>query len=96
MMVLYIVWWDRSYGKVEKTTRCRKWRWNPNLNAKSWKNDFYQRTFKSDPSPKKISKPKVKCIVTSNEKLKNHVNDFQARKNDKRVQKSGKKGQKSL
>jgi hypothetical protein len=24
------------------------------------KNDFYQRTFKSDPSPKKFTKPKTK------------------------------------
>jgi hypothetical protein len=24
------------------------------------KNDFYQRTFKSDPSPKKVTKPKEK------------------------------------
>jgi hypothetical protein len=68
-----VLQWDRSYGKEEKTMRCRKWRWNPNLYEKSWKNDFYQRTFKSGPSPKKIPNQKVQCIVTSNEKLKNHI-----------------------
>jgi hypothetical protein len=25
--------WVLSYGKVIKTTRYKKWRWNPNLNA---------------------------------------------------------------
>jgi hypothetical protein len=37
------------------------------------KNDFYQRTFKSDPSPKKLPNQKEKCIVTSNKKLKNQI-----------------------
>jgi len=59
--------------EVESLLKCKKWRWNPKLNAKSWKNDFYQRIFKSGPSLKKFSKTKVKCIITSNEKLKNHV-----------------------
>jgi hypothetical protein len=27
---------------------------------KCWKNDFYQRSFKSDPSPKRVTKPKGK------------------------------------
>jgi hypothetical protein len=37
------------------------------------KNDFYQRTFKSDPSPKKLPNQKKKCIVTSNKKLENGI-----------------------
>jgi hypothetical protein len=44
------------------------------------KTTFTKESLKSDPSPKKISKPKVKCIVTSNEKLKNHVKLFSSQK----------------
>ena len=37
------------------------------------KNEFYQRTFKSDPYPQKLPNQKAKCIVTSNKKLKNRI-----------------------
>jgi hypothetical protein len=65
--------WDRSYGKVKKTTRRNKWRWNPILNAQSWKIDFSPKDLKNAPTLKNFTKTKVKCIVTSQKKLENHI-----------------------
>jgi hypothetical protein len=43
------------HGKVLKTMRYRKWRWNPNLYATSWKNDFLLKDLKNAPNLQNIS-----------------------------------------
>jgi hypothetical protein len=40
------------------------------------KNEFFQGTFKSDPSLKKLQNQKKNSIITSNKKLKNQIKSF--------------------
>jgi hypothetical protein len=75
--------------------KCRKWRWNPDSDAKSWKNDFFtKRPLKVIQLSNNFPITKVTHIVTSLRNSRTILNDFQSRKNDKKGPKNDKKGPK--